>query len=90
MSFLYYLRVKSGLSVSDLAQMTGYSREHLYKIERGEVRRPRPQIFHSLAKALDVDPVWLAKQYYKEISNESVSSGDDNSRPVAGDSVQAS
>ncbi|MGD9602456.1 MAG: helix-turn-helix domain-containing protein [Gammaproteobacteria bacterium] len=50
-------RKKRGLTQSDLANLSGVSREVIAKIETGQVRQPR--LLAELAEALGVTASWL-------------------------------
>lgn len=49
------LRQARNLSQSELARLSGVNRTHVWKIEKGELRDPRPDTLAALAKALNCD-----------------------------------
>ena len=53
------LREKKGLSLDDLSRVSGVTRDHIGRIERGESQNPREQTIEALSKALDIHPSLL-------------------------------
>ncbi len=48
------LRVRSGLSVAELAQSVGVQRPYIAKIELGHSQRVSPKVFNALLQALTI------------------------------------
>jgi len=54
-------RERRFLSREELAEKVGSHRDHIGRLERGEVASPRMSTIRNLAEALAVDPVELVK-----------------------------
>lgn len=52
---LRHVRTSAGLSVRTLAEHAGLSFTHLARLERGENRRVRPDVFAALVQALAIE-----------------------------------
>jgi transcriptional regulator with XRE-family HTH domain len=55
------LREQRFLSREELAEKVDSHRDHIGRLERGEVANPRMATIRNLAKALDVDPAELVE-----------------------------
>jgi transcriptional regulator with XRE-family HTH domain len=55
------LRERRFLSREELAEKVGSHRDHIGRLERGEVANPRMTTIRNLAKALGVDPAELVE-----------------------------
>lgn len=49
------LRVRSGISVADLAAQVGVQRPYIAKIELGHSQRVSPKVFNALLNALSIN-----------------------------------
>ncbi len=49
-------RVKSGLSIRRLAELSKINSQSIYKLENGLTTRPHPATIVALSKALNVEP----------------------------------
>ncbi|MCK2126663.1 NBR1-Ig-like domain-containing protein [Thauera aromatica] len=56
------------ISISELALRAGTSREHLYRLMRGEVFNPSLQTMHGLASGLNVSTLYLLRHYFEELN----------------------
>ncbi len=56
------LRERRFISREELAEKTGSHRDHIGRLERGEVESPRIATIRKLAEALDVDPAELVEE----------------------------
>jgi len=54
--YLKKLRLKRGLTLKKLAELSGISPSYLSRIERGERNVPHPRLFQKLAPALNLTP----------------------------------
>lgn len=54
--YLKKLRLKRGLTLKELAELSGISPSYLSRIERGERNVPHPRLFKKLAPALNLTP----------------------------------
>ena len=55
-------RIRAGLSLAELEERSGVKVRQLYRIESGEVTRPRMATLRALALALDVEIEQLLPQ----------------------------
>ena len=55
------LRERRFISREELAEMVGSHRDHIGRLERGEVANPRIATIRKLARALEVDPAELVE-----------------------------
>jgi transcriptional regulator with XRE-family HTH domain len=55
------LRERKFLSREELAERVGSHRDHIGRLERGEVTNPRMATIRKLAAALEVDPAELVR-----------------------------
>ncbi len=53
------LREQLFLTREELAEQVGSHRDHIGRLERGEVKNPRMATIRKLARALEVDPAEL-------------------------------
>ena len=65
------LRKKKGLTQEDLAWMTGISKSHISKIERGECA-PSGGVLRKIEDALNLEYMSLEKTKYSLVVNESI------------------
>lgn len=56
---LLQARVEAGLSQEELATDVGCSVYAIGKLERGETKRPRPQLMRAIAARLGRDVIWF-------------------------------
>ena len=56
------LRERRFLSREELAERVGSHRDHIGRLERGEVTSPRMATIRNLAAALEVDPAELVRE----------------------------
>lgn len=63
------LRVRSGLSVAELAQSVGVQRPYIAKIELGHSQRVSPKVYNAILQALTITDrrVLLANPHGSEI-----------------------
>lgn len=52
-------RKARGLSLDKVAEASGFTKSHIWELERGSSRNPTVRAVWSLAKALAVSPAWL-------------------------------
>ena len=55
------LRERQFLSREELAEQVGSHRDHIGRLERGEIATPRMTTIRKLAQALEVDPAELVE-----------------------------
>jgi len=58
------LRIKEtrkarGMSLQDVAAASGFTKPHIWELERGSSRNPTVRAVWGLSKALGVSPAWL-------------------------------
>ena len=56
------LRERRFLSREELAELVGSHRDHIGRLERGEVMNPRMATIRKLATALEIDPAELVRE----------------------------
>jgi len=56
---VFLRRIALNISQVELANMCGFSKSYLSKIEGGHTRKPNAKTINKLATALGVDPAWL-------------------------------
>lgn len=52
-------RKARNMSLDDVATASGFTKSHVWELERGKSRNPTVRAVWSLAKALGVSPAWL-------------------------------
>jgi transcriptional regulator with XRE-family HTH domain len=58
---LKHLRERRFISREELAEKVGSHRDHIGRLERGEIANPRMTTIRNLAEALGVDPAELVE-----------------------------
>ncbi len=65
------LRIKKGMSLTELAKLSGISKSYLSFIERGKQTNPSIEVIEKISKALSVDFQSLLTQRKDDKQNES-------------------
>jgi XRE family transcriptional regulator of biofilm formation len=64
------MRIEAGMSVAELARLSGISRGYLHSIENGETQNPSAEVLHNIASRLDTSITELMGVNKKTLTNQ--------------------